>query len=83
MFKHNGCSIVERVSAWCGWFNPGNINGKRTKKRARYAHGVDSRSQVVTEVWQRDLGGGTCTSYVTIAFKHRGRNTGGSQNDRG
>jgi hypothetical protein len=82
MFKHNGCSIIERVGAWCGWFNPGNINGKRAKEWARYAHGVSRGSQVLEESWQRCLCGGTRTTYLKIAFKYCRLNPGGSENDR-
>ncbi len=83
MLQHNGRSVVERVRAWCGWFNPRDINRKGAKEGARYAHGVNGGSQVLTEIRQRGLCGGTRASYLKIAFKDRGLNPGGNQNDRG
>jgi hypothetical protein len=83
MFKHNGGSIVERVSAWRSWFNPGKINGKRAKEGARYAHGVSRGSEVLKEIRQRGFCGGTRTSDLKITFKNCARNPGGSENNRG
>jgi len=82
VFKHDGGSIIKRVRAGRGWFNPGNIEGKRTKKRACYAHGVDGGSQVLTEIRQHGLCGGARSSDLTITLKDGGSKTGGREDDR-
>ena len=82
MFKHDGGSVVERVGAGCGWFNPGNSNGERTKKGARYAHGIDRGSQIVTEIRQCGLCGRTRSPDLSITFKDSGSKAGSRENDR-
>ena len=83
MFEHNGRSILERVSACCGWLNPGNINGKRPKEGACYAHGVNRGSKILSKAWQGSLRGGARTSDLRVTFEYCGRNPRPSENDRG
>src|SRR6266851_3632283 len=83
MFKHYGRSIVERMSTGGRWFNPGNIDGKRAKEGACYAHGVDRGPQILTKIRQRGLRSRTRATDLDITFKDSGSNAGGSENDSG